>query len=113
MWVVLRKHGVPDLLVDIIRSFHTSMEARIRVDGELLDQIEVNNDLRQGCSMAPTLFNLHAGVVAEKWREAVQDVEGVVVDLLYKLNQQLFRRSIRGTSGMTVDKGEFADDVVW
>ena len=48
MWVALRKLGVPDLLVDIIRSFHTSMEARIRVDGELLEEIEVNNGLRQG-----------------------------------------------------------------
>ena len=36
MWITLRKLGVPDLLVDIIKSFHTNMEARIRVDGELL-----------------------------------------------------------------------------
>ena len=48
---------MPDLLVDIIRSFHSGMKARIRVDGELLEKIEVNNDLRQGCTMAPTLFN--------------------------------------------------------
>ena len=73
MWVALRKLGVPDLLVNIIRSFHTNMEARIRVDGELLEEIEVNNGLRQGCTMAPTPFNLYAGVVAEKWMEAVQD----------------------------------------
>ena len=53
MWVALRKLGVSDLLVGIIRSFHTSMEARIRVDGELLEKIEVNNGLRQGCAMAP------------------------------------------------------------
>ena len=39
--------------------------------------------------MAPTLFNLYASVVAEKWTEAVQDVEGVGVELLYKLDQQL------------------------
>ena len=53
MWVVLRKLGVPDLLVDIIRSFHTNMKARIRVDGELLEEIEVNNGLRQGCTDGP------------------------------------------------------------
>ena len=29
MWIELRKLGVPDLLVDIIRSFHTNMKARI------------------------------------------------------------------------------------
>ena len=41
------------------------MEAGIRVDGELLEKIEVNNGLRQGCTMAPTLFNLYAGMVTE------------------------------------------------
>ena len=112
MWKVLRKLGVPDALVDIIRSFHTNMEARIRVGGELLQEIGVNNGLRQGCTMAPTLFNLYASVVAEKWAEAVEDVEDVGVDLLYKLDQQLFRRCTRGASEVMVTKGEFADDVV-
>ena len=65
-----------DLLVDIVRSFHINMEARIRVDGELLEEIKVNNGLRQGCTMVPTLFNLYAGVAAEKWMEAVQKCEG-------------------------------------
>ena len=72
MWIALKKLGVPDLLVDIIRFFHTNMEARIRVDGEILEEIEVNNGLRQGCTMALTLFNLYASVVSEKlcrmWR---------------------------------------------
>ena len=89
MWVALRKLGVPDLLVDIIRSFHTNMEARIRVDGELLEEIVVNNGLKQGCTMTPTLFNLYAGVVAE---EAVKDVEDVGVELLYKLIQNNLSR---------------------
>ena len=90
LWIVLKKLGVPDLLVEIIRSFHTNMKARIRVDGELLEEIGVNNGLCQGCTMAPILFNLYAGVVAERWTEAVHDVEDVGVELLYKLDQQRF-----------------------
>ena len=65
MWVALRKLGAPDVLVDIVRSFHSNMVARIRVDGELLEEIEVSNGLRQGCTMAPTLFNVYACVVAD------------------------------------------------
>ena len=91
MWVALRKLGVLDLLVDIIKLFHTGMEAKIRVDGELLEKIEVNNGLKHGCTMAPTLFNLYAGVVAKKWTGAVQDMKDVGVKLLYKLDQQLVR----------------------
>ena len=51
-------------------------------------------------------------MVAEKWTEAVQDVDDEGVELFHKLDQQLFRRSTRGASEVTVDKGEFADDVV-
>ena len=43
LWTTLKK-----LLVDIIWSFHSNMEARIRLDGELLEEIQVNNGLRQG-----------------------------------------------------------------
>ena len=64
-WLALRKLGVPDILIDNIRSFD-NMNPSIRVDGKLLEEIEVNNGLRQGCSMAPTLFNLYARVVGER-----------------------------------------------
>ena len=57
---------VPDTLIDIIGSFNDNMNASIRVDGELLEEIEVNNGLRQGCSMASTLFNcMHAWLVRD------------------------------------------------
>ena len=112
LWTALKKLGVPDLLVDIIRSFHSNMEARIRLDGELLEEIQVNNGLQQGCAMAPTLFNLYASVVAERWTEAVQGIEEAGIELHYKLDQQLFRRSTRGASKVRALKGEFADNVV-
>ena len=112
MWRVLKKLGVPEVLVEIVKSFHTDMQARVRVDGELLDDIEVNNGLRQGCTMAPTLFNLYACAVAERWMERVREVESAGTQILYKLDQKLFRRSTRKASEVCLHKGEFADDVV-
>ena len=61
LWLALRRLGVPKVLVDIVKSFHDGMDATIRIDGEMLDSSEVKNGLRQGCTMAPTLFNLYAG----------------------------------------------------
>ena len=49
--------GVPDNLITLIKSFHQDMKARLRVDGEMLQEIELANGQRQGCTMAPTLFN--------------------------------------------------------
>lgn len=65
MWLALRKLGVPDQIIKLIQSFHESMEAQIRLDGELLKDITVENGLRQGCCMAPVLFNLYSCVVLE------------------------------------------------
>ena len=46
LWVVLKRLGVPDTLIDIVKSFHEGMEAKIRLDQKLLEEIEVNNGLR-------------------------------------------------------------------
>ena len=95
----LRTLGVPDI-IDIIRSFHDNMNASIRVDGELLEEIEVG--FRQGCSMAPTLFNLYACVVGERWRSRVAEMEDTGSYLRYKSDQQLFRRYTRNASEDTI-----------
>ena len=71
LWMAMKKFGVPGHLIDVVKSFHEGMEARVWVGGELLEEIEVRNGLRQGCTMAPTLFKLYAcSVVIEQrgWR---------------------------------------------
>ena len=60
LWMALEKLGVPEQLTDLIRSFHQGMKAKIRLEDEVLEEIEVNSGLRQGCCIAPALFNLPA-----------------------------------------------------
>ena len=60
LWDALRKLGIPEHPIDIIRSFHDHMKAKLWVDGEMLGEIEVENGLQQGCIMAPVLFHLYA-----------------------------------------------------
>ena len=110
LWIALSKLGIPQLLIDIISSFHENMKARICVEGELLEEIEVENGLRQGCTMPPTLFNLCACVVAECWLCMMHNVEGVGT-LLYKPDQRLFRWYTKNACEDTLHKCEFADDV--
>ena len=86
MWRALEKLGVPDCIIDIIRSFHDGMHVQVRVNGRTLEEIPVENGLRQGCTMAPVLFNLYACLVVERWSARVKDDEGVGTYLQYKLD---------------------------
>ncbi len=79
--------------------------------GELLEEIEVNNGLRQRSNMASTLFNLYACVVGERWLSRVAEMEDVERYLTYKFDQQLFRRYTRNASEDTIKECKFADNV--
>ena len=46
MWLALVRFGVPEEIVQLIRSFHEGMKAKIRLDGSLLEQFGVRNGLR-------------------------------------------------------------------
>ena len=46
-----------------IRSFHEDMQAEVKVGGALSESFAVRNGLRQGCTLAPTLFNLYFSAV--------------------------------------------------
>lgn len=56
---VLEKYGVPPVMLSLIRSLHDGMKAVVRVGDSTTYEIEVTNGLRQGCTIAPTLFNLY------------------------------------------------------
>ena len=57
LWMVLEKFGVPPRMLDIIRSLHNGMSASVRVRGGVSEAFDVRNGLRQGCTLAPLLFN--------------------------------------------------------
>ena len=58
LWQVLKKLGVPPLMLKISTSFHEGMQAEVRIGGVLSEYFRARNGLRQGCTLAPALFNL-------------------------------------------------------
>ena len=91
LWQVLSKSGVPDKMIAIIRAFHSGMRASVRVgaDGEQSDWFAVNTGLRQGCVLAPLLFNIFFGAVLfEVERQWLLDpqIRADLVDIVALLN---------------------------
>ena len=68
LWQVLKKLGVPPQMLKIITSFHEDTQAEVRIGGALSESFRVRNGLRQGCTQAPTLFNLFFSAVVSTWR---------------------------------------------
>ena len=68
LWQVLEKSGVPPNMLNVINSFHDGMKATIRIGSTQSESFSVCNGLRQGCTLAPTLFNLYFNAVMTSWR---------------------------------------------
>ena len=58
LWKILQKIGFPDLFVDLIASLHKDMKASVSLNGELSKPFDVQNGVKQGWVLAPTLFSL-------------------------------------------------------
>ena len=100
LWHVLEKYGIPPTLLSIIRSLHDGMKAEVTVDGNLTPDFEVCNGLRQGCVIAPSLFNLYFNLVISQ-RQKCADFG---VDILYKCGGKLIRERTRKPDRLKISK---------
>ena len=58
LWRLLGKIGCLCNLVNIIRSFHDDMSASVSDSGASSKSFAVTNGIKQGCVLAPLLFNI-------------------------------------------------------
>ena len=71
--------GVPEETIALIRSFHLCMQATIRLEGSLLEQISVENELHHGrvlhgsCAIQP----IYTCLAVERRLVRMEGVEGL------------------------------------
>ena len=59
LWTVLARFGVPHNMISVIRQFQDGMPACVRLDDRVCSRwFAVEQGLRQGCVLAPLLFNI-------------------------------------------------------
>ena len=109
LWPLLLKCGLPLKVVTLIRKLHEGMKAVVRVKDTFTEPFDVLNGLKQGCVLAPFLFNLFFDQVIHT---ALSGYEGDV-QLNYKIDGKLFRRSgCKLPLKMTITELRFADDLM-
>ena len=57
LWEILRLRGIPTKIIDLISSLYTGTESAVKCGGGISSFFPVNSGVRQGCVLAPTLFN--------------------------------------------------------
>ena len=106
---VLVKVGVPPTTLKVIRSFRDGMRADVRVGKSSTDSIEVNNGLRQGCTLAPTLLNIYYSAVVANWRDWCPSA-GVDVRFKHERNLVGDQTAKSRLSVVKATESQFADD---
>nr|VZI39731.1 unnamed protein product [Spirometra erinaceieuropaei] len=58
LWKIMQKFGCPERFTQMVRQLHDGMMARVTDNGAVSEAFAVTNGVKQGCVLAPTLFNL-------------------------------------------------------
>ncbi len=112
LWKNLSKLGVSPKFLSILRQLHDGMQARV-LTGELQSEsFEVNVGVKQGCVLAPVLFNIFLSAITCLFHRVMGHEDGVHVE--YRLDGSLFniRRLQARTNTKTrqICELQYADD---
>ena len=110
LWDVLARYGCPPKFIQIIRLFHADMTGQVLSNGEQSDPFSISNGVKQGCVLAPVLFNLFFACVL---RQAVGNTDkGVYVRFRYDGSIFDLRRLSAKTKTLNslIQEALFADD---
>ena len=116
LFAVLERFGCPPTFLALIKALHTGNTATVRVGGELSDDFGVSMGVKQGCVLAPLLFNVFLLAVTllatNEPDEAQQEIGGV--RLRYRFDGGAFnlqRLRARGlVDYVSVRDLQYADD---
>ena len=110
LWDVLARFGCPPKFIQIICLFHVDMTGQVLSNGEQSDPFFISNGVKQGCVLAPVLFNLFFTCVL---RQAIGNMdEGVYVRFRYDGSIFDLRRLSAKTKTFNslIQEALFADD---
>ena len=88
LWEIMRRAGCPNKFTNIVRAFHDQMSATVSIGGDETAPFDVGVGVKQGCVMAPVIFNVYLAAASHLFRESFPVERGV--GLTYRLDGSVF-----------------------
>ena len=88
LWTILERLGCPPQLLAIIQQLHVGQKGQVKHSGEMSDPFPIDNGVKQGCVLSPTLFALFFSLML---KEAMEDVpEGIYIRFRIRTDGSVF-----------------------
>ncbi|BHF66197.1 hypothetical protein SprV_0200921300 [Sparganum proliferum] len=111
LWKIMQKFGCPERFIGMVRQLHDGMMARVTDNGAVSEAFAVTNGVKQGCMLAPTLFNL---MFSAMLMDAYRDERSPGIRIAYRTDGHLLNQRRMHfqscVSTTTVHELLFADD---
>ena len=88
LWKVLEKCECPPRFTQIIREFHEGMKLQVRYEGHVSEASELSRGVKQGCVLAPVLFNISVQCIT-RMLSALLDRDRLI-SLIFCTDRSLF-----------------------
>ncbi|CAH1231299.1 Hypp378 [Branchiostoma lanceolatum] len=112
LWEVLKRFGCPRRFLAVLMSLHDGAMVRVLGGGEKSDPFPVCTGVRQGCVIAPVIFNLFLAAVMMAAKKDILPED--CVPLTYRLDGNLFNlRRLRAPTKVhheSILELQYADD---
>ena len=88
LWNALSKFGVPNKFLTILKSLHDNMNARVSIGGNKSEPFNVEVGVKQGCVLAPVIFNIYLTAVTLLSHQQMNPDDGLKIE--FRLDGNLF-----------------------
>lgn len=113
LWRVLAIYGVPGKIIGLLQDLHCGTKASVCMYGDKSEWFDINSGVRQGCVIAPTLFNIFLDSCV---RAVLEKCPELGVTVKYKVGSDWFNwgdaRLRKLDCQFTIPLLMYADDMV-